>query len=146
MIDGDIDVDKVEAKIKEIFSPIKMPENPAERKYFPVPDNKEAIVTIAKDKEQTNTIIYLWHKHDIVPNEAKKNMDYLVMNYMKSMINNMLNARLNELKETPQPPFIYAVTEDGNFFLSIPSSLLTAMPVKASFVLDRKKFPSSVTA
>ena len=35
------------------------------------------------------------------PNRAKKNMDYLVMNYMKSMINNMLNARLNELKETP---------------------------------------------
>lgn len=26
MIVGDIDVDKVEAKIKEIFSPIKMPE------------------------------------------------------------------------------------------------------------------------
>lgn len=136
MIVGDIDVDKVEAKIKEIFSPIKMPENPAERKYFPVPDNKEAIVTIAKDKEQTNTIIYLWHKHDIVPNEAKKNMDYLVMNYMKSMINNMLNARLNELKETPQPPFIYAVTEDGNFFLSKTKDAFTGIAVSKEDGID----------
>ena len=31
---GDIDVDKIEAKIKKIFSPIKMPDNPAEREYF----------------------------------------------------------------------------------------------------------------
>ena len=49
---GDVDVDKVEAKIKEMFSPIEMPANPAPREYNPVPDNKEPIVTIAKDKEQ----------------------------------------------------------------------------------------------
>ena len=30
---GDIDVDEVEAKIKDIFGPIRMPENPAERYY-----------------------------------------------------------------------------------------------------------------
>ena len=48
---GDIDVDKIEAKIKKIFSPIKMPDNPAEREYFQVPDNKETIVAIETDKE-----------------------------------------------------------------------------------------------
>ena len=35
MIVGDIDVDKVEAKIKEIFSPIKMPENPGRAQILP---------------------------------------------------------------------------------------------------------------
>ena len=33
---GDIDVDEVEAKIKSIFADLAMPENPAERVYFPV--------------------------------------------------------------------------------------------------------------
>lgn len=115
---GDIDVDKVEAKIKSIFSPIKMPENAAAREYFPVPNNKEPLIAIAKDKEQTIPLIYLFYKHDAIANEQKKNMDYLVLNYMKSMIENMLNARLNELKQSANPPFIDAQVSDSEFFLA----------------------------
>ena len=63
-------------------------------------------------------------------------MDYLVLNYMKSMANNMLNARLNELKETPQPPFIYAVTEDGNFFLSKTKDAFTGIAVSKEDGID----------
>ena len=108
---GDIDVDKVEAKIKELFSPIKMPANAAERKYEMVPDNKEPIITIAKDKEQPSTMIYIWHKHPATPNEAKGNMGYLVQNYLFSMIESMLNARLEELRQSANPPFIAAAAE-----------------------------------
>lgn len=115
---GDIDVDKVEAKIKEIFSPIEMPANAPERKYEPVPDNKEPIITIAKDKEQPSTMIYIWHKHPATPNEAKGNMGYLVQNYMFSMIEKMLNARLEELRQNANPPYIMAVTEDADFLLA----------------------------
>lgn len=115
---GDIDVDKVEGKIKELFAPIPMPANAAKREYFPVNNNKEAIVTIEKDKEQTNNVIYLFHKHDAVPNEAKGTMDYLVMDYLKAMTGTMINARLEELRQSPEPPFVYAGAEDSNFFLS----------------------------
>ena len=115
---GDIDVDKVEEKIKKMFSPIEMPENAAERVYFPVPDNDEPIIAIAKDKEQQVPLIYLFHKHDVVPNEQKNSMPYLAMNYMTSMIGNMLNARLDELTQQPQPPFIQAMAEDGNFLVA----------------------------
>ena len=45
---GDINVDSIEAKIKKLFSPIEMPANAAERTYFPVPDNDEPIITVAK--------------------------------------------------------------------------------------------------
>ena len=48
---GDIDVDQMEQKIKTLFADIKMPENPAERIWYPVPDNEEPIVYIGKDKE-----------------------------------------------------------------------------------------------
>ena len=115
---GDIDVDKVEAKIKEIFSPIKMPANPAERVYEAVPENKEPIITIAKDKEQPSTMIYIWHKHQATPNEAKGQMVYLVQNYMFSMIESMLNARLQELRQSAEPPFINAGAENTNFLLA----------------------------
>ena len=115
---GDIDVDKVEAKIKELFSPIQMPANAPERKYEPVPDNKEPIITIAKDKEQPMTMIYIWHKHPATPNEAKGNMSYLVQNYLFTMIENMLNARLEELRQSAEPPFIHAGSGNNDFLLA----------------------------
>ena len=115
---GDVDVDKVEAKIKELFSPIQMPANAPERKYEPVPDNKEPIITIAKDKEQPSTMIYIWHKHPATPNEAKGNIGYLVQNYLFSMIESMLNARLEELRQSANPPFIAAAAEEADFLLA----------------------------
>ena len=115
---GDIDVDKVEAKIKEIFSPIPMPANAPERKYEQVPDNKEPIITIAKDKEQPTTMIYIWHKHKPFPNEAKNNIAYLTYNYMLSMVSQMLNARFSELLQSANPPFILAGAEDADFLLA----------------------------
>lgn len=115
---GDIDVDKVEAKIKELFSKIVMPENPAERVYFPVPDNKDMIVTIQKDKEQSNYQIELYHKHEAVPNEAKTTLDYLLYNYMVTMAENMLNARFSELMMKPNSPCIYAMSTDADYILA----------------------------
>ncbi len=133
---GDIDVDKVEAKIKEMFSPIKMPENPAERTYEAIPDNKETIVTIAKDKEQPSIIVYLWHKHPAVPNEAKASMEYLVQNYALSMIGTMLNARLNELTQSAQPPFIAAAAEDGDFILAKTTNAFAGMAMAKEDGID----------
>lgn len=40
---GDIDVDRTEAKIKEMFSPIALPENPAKRIYYGVDDNEQPL-------------------------------------------------------------------------------------------------------
>ena len=115
---GDIDVDKIEAKIKKTFSSIEMPKDAAVREYFPVPDNEEPLVTIAKDREQQVPIIYLFHKHEAMPREAKGNIGYLAMQYMNSMIAQMMNMRLAELTQTPNPPFIQAGAEDQDFLVS----------------------------
>ena len=126
---GDIDVDKVEAKIKELFSPIQMPANAPERKYEQVPDNKEPIITIAKDKEQPSTMIYIWHKHPATPNEAKGNIGYLVQNYMFSMISSMMHARLEELRQSANPPFIQAASGDSDFLLAKTTEAFVGMAV-----------------
>lgn len=133
---GDIDVDKVEAKIRSLFSPIKMPENAAKRKYFPVPDNQEPLIAIDKDKEQTVPVIYLFYKHEAIPNEQKNKMDYLVLNYMKSMIENMLNARLNELVQSADPPFIQAQGGDGDFLLAKTKEAFTGVAVSKENGID----------
>ena len=126
---GDIDVDKVEAKIKELFSPIEMPANAPERKYEVVPDNKEPIITIAKDKEQPSTMIYIWHKHPATPNEAKGNIGYMVQGYMYYMISNMMHARLEELRQGANPPFIHAAAGNNDFLLAKTTEAFAGMAV-----------------
>ena len=45
-------------------------------------------------------------------------MDYLIQQYAKNLISIMLNARLNELVQTANPPYIYAGADDSNFFVA----------------------------
>ncbi|MFG6381475.1 MAG: insulinase family protein [Muribaculum sp.] len=111
---GDIDVDRIEAKIKEIFSDIKMPENPKERKYFPVGDNKEPIFAIGKDKEQDLAIVQIMFRSDIRPDSLKGNLDYLVELYAIDMIESMLRARFNDMMSKPDAPFAMASANDGD--------------------------------
>ena len=61
-------------------------------------------------------------------------MGYLVQNYATTLINNMLNARLNELVQTANPPYIYAATYDDDFFVA-----KTKMPSPVS--LSARKMP-----
>ncbi|MGL4519668.1 MAG: M16 family metallopeptidase [Phocaeicola sp.] len=118
VIVGDIDVDQVEQKIKTLFSKIEMPKTATPLEKYEVADNKELVVSISKDKEQTTSLIYHFYKHEAFPKEAKGSMEYLVVSYMKEMLANMLNARLAELRQSPTPPFLGAQTTDGNFMLS----------------------------
>ena len=74
---GDVDVDKVEQKIKNLFAPIKMPQNPAPVVAEAVPDNKEAIFVVDKDKEMQYSIVQLMFKSDPVPDEMKISVFFL---------------------------------------------------------------------
>lgn len=118
IIVGDIDVDQMEAKIKSVFADVKKPVNPAERVYYPVADNQEPLVYIGKDKEIDDPTIEIYFKQDPTPDSIKGNMTYLLQQYMLSMTTSMLNSRLNELRQSANPPFIYAGCYYGNYFLA----------------------------
>lgn len=133
---GDIDVDKVEAKIKELFSPIEMPADPAERIYYPVPDNIEPIVVVNKDKEMQNYQIELYHKHAAIPAEAKTDVSYLFYNYMLSMAEDMINARFIELTTKPGSPCMYAMSSDDNFILAKTAQSFTTYGMSDAAGLD----------
>lgn len=118
IIVGDIDVDQMEAKIKSVFADVKKPVNPAKRVYYPVADNQEPLVYIGKDKEIDDPTIEIYFKQDPTPDSIKGNMAYLLQQYMLSMTTSMLNSRLNELRQSANPPFIYAGCYYGNYFLA----------------------------
>ena len=115
---GDIDVNKMEKKIKKIFSPIPMPKNAAKRIYYPVDDNDRMIVDIEKDKEQPIVLCHIYQKRDATPDSEKNTAKYLRDDYVDGLISTMLNDRLVELRQQPVPPFQSATGRASQFFLS----------------------------
>ena len=115
---GDINVDEVENKIKNIFADLTMPENAAERPYYPVADNKEPIIAVAQDKELQNGNVYIFVKHDAVPNEFKNNVQYFIMSYAKGMFYQMMRGRMSELAMQPDAPFVSASVYDSEYYLA----------------------------
>ena len=115
---GDVDVDKIEQKIKDLFSPIKLPENRALVTAEPVPDNNEAIIVIDKDKEQRYNIVSLMMKHESFPDSLKGTMAYIIADYIKDAAISLLNDRLREYAEKPESPFLQASAGDGAYLLS----------------------------
>ena len=115
---GDINVDEVEAKIKDIFADLTMPENAAERPYYPVADNKEPIIAVAQDKELQSGNVYIFVKHEAIPMEFKSDVQYLFINYVKNMFYQMMRGRMSELAMNPDAPFVNASVYDDDFFLA----------------------------
>ncbi len=115
---GDIDVDKVEKKIKKMFGSIPLPKNRAERVYYPVNDNDTMIVTIQCDKEQPIVLSHLYMKRDATPDSEKNTVEYLRGGYVDDLIAYMLNDRLSEIRQQPDAPFMSATGRGGEFFVS----------------------------
>ena len=115
---GDVNVDKVEKKIKKMFSPIPLPKQRAERIYYPVDDNDKMIVDIEKDAEQPIVLCHLYMKRDATPDDQKNNEQYLRADYIDELISWMMNGRLGELKQQAVPPFQSATGRASSFFLS----------------------------
>ena len=115
---GDIDVDKMEKKIKKLFSKIPAPKNPAKREYYPVSDNEKMIVDIEKDKEQPIVLFHLYQKRDVTPDAEKNDEKYLRGDYIDNLIGTMINDRLAELRQLANPPYQSATGRASTFFLS----------------------------
>ncbi len=129
---GDIDVDYMENKIKELFGGIPAPgPDAAQVVAEPVPDNDELIVVSDKDKEQQYSIIQLFFKSDPMPRETRGTMWYLVNDYVNDVVASMLNQRLAEKAQEPECPFVQAGSLNSNSFIMTQNKeayLIYAMP------------------
>ena len=153
---GDFDVDRVEQKIKDLFSPIKLPENPAPVVAEAVPDNAEPIFVVDKDKEMQFSIVEMFFKTDPIPEEIKTNMQYLIIDYLKDAAIGMLNDRLSELAQKPDCPYLQASASYGQYLLSktkdafgvdaLPKEGQTEAAMKAAFIEARRAAEFGFTA
>lgn len=118
IIVGDVDVNRTEAKIKELFSGIKLQPNAAQVTREQVPDNAQPIIIVDKDKEQRTDMAMLMFKHDEFPDSMKNNISYLIYQYATSMATQMLNARFSEKSQEADCPFIAASVSDGDYIFA----------------------------
>ncbi|WP_117882910.1 M16 family metallopeptidase [Aureibaculum luteum] len=134
---GDVDLDKLEAKIKEHFTKAKAKKNPRERKIFDVPNHEETFVAIETDKEATFNRVQLLYK-DRKPKEVETNLEDYRNSIIKGLFSQMLNNRLQELTNGENPPFVYGATYYGgtyarsknayqSFAMTSPTGQLTAL-------------------
>ncbi len=115
---GDIDVDRIEGKIKELFSKIEKPVNPAERVYYPVADNEKPIVAFGSDKEQDKYVAQIMFKYDALPDSLKGTMADITTAYLLDMAQMMLQIRLNEQGQKADAPFAVASAFYGEFIMA----------------------------
>ncbi len=109
---GDVDPDKLEALIKEFFGSLENPAEPKERKQFGVPEHRETFVSIVTDKEAPGIQIQLFYKHKALPTQTKSDYRNFLL---RTFYGGMLTQRLDEIRQKPDAPFIFAGTGYGNF-------------------------------
>ncbi|WP_420315989.1 M16 family metallopeptidase [Ekhidna sp.] len=108
---GDIELDEMESEIKERFGKLENPETPRERTLYDVPSHQETYVAIEQDKEAPFTQVQLVYKQDDTSSE--KTLEDYRRELTYDLFNSMLNQRLNELRQSAEPPFVFASTGYG---------------------------------
>ncbi|MBC7796120.1 MAG: insulinase family protein [Pyrinomonadaceae bacterium] len=108
---GDIDVNEIENKIKTEFSTIEAKRAKKTRTFFDVPDHKETLIAVETDKEAGFTSSQLIFKRPI---EVQKTLADLKKNLVRQLFNSMINARFDEIRQSANPPFVFAFAGFGS--------------------------------
>jgi len=109
---GDFETVDIKALIQENFGIIAEKENPQERIYFDVPNNAEPLVSVATDPEATRSSISVYFKRELEKDETVT--DYR-NSMVKSLFHGMFNARLAELTQQSDAPFLRAWAGENDF-------------------------------
>ncbi|MEO0339294.1 MAG: insulinase family protein, partial [Bacteroidota bacterium] len=102
---GDFDVKEMESKIIRQFAPLKAPTDPRERSRFSLPSYSETRTLLATDEEAPFTQVAFQIQH---PGREKNTFYSFKNNFLISLYNRMLGARLYEVQQTQNPPFTFA--------------------------------------
>ncbi|MDE6553723.1 MAG: insulinase family protein [Muribaculaceae bacterium] len=119
VIVGDFDADEMEAKVKELFSTVKMPADVPAREYVEISDNQEPIFVLFQDPELPSSMVQTYFKQDKMPWEMRNTKEgYLIDTLVKSILVQMLQNRLDEYQLDPSCPYAQAKVLTGNFLVA----------------------------
>ncbi|BAO56405.1 M16 family metallopeptidase [Nonlabens marinus] len=109
---GDLDPAVLEQKIKDHFSGIEPNKNPRERPEFNLPNHQDTKVAVAQDPEATFASINVSYK-DTFESEPTSTVGDYRDDLVNGLFSFMINNRLQELTQKPNPPFIFASSSYG---------------------------------
>ncbi|MGB3778128.1 MAG: insulinase family protein [Tunicatimonas sp.] len=110
---GDINVDSMEAQIKQYFGELENPNQPRERTAYDIPNHDDTKVVVVADPEATFNQLGLYYKSNQDPEAEETLRDYR-QSVLESTFTGMLNDRLGELTQSADPPFLNAGTYYGD--------------------------------
>lgn len=112
---GDVDVPTLEAKIKAHFNKIPAAENPRERKSYDLPNHEETFISIETDKEANFSQVRVMFKDDENVKAETTTEDYR-QSMVERLFSQMINNRLQELTNSPNPPFVFGSSYHGGTY------------------------------
>ncbi len=104
------DPQAVATMIRERFAGLANPRHERPRRLYPVPPHAQTLYAIATDPEATATSIAVYHKEPQQPQSSAA--DYR-RSLVERLYHSMLNARLDELGQQADPPFLWAASGEG---------------------------------
>ncbi|MDE5707534.1 MAG: insulinase family protein, partial [Alistipes sp.] len=131
IIVGDIDVDAIESKIKELMSDI--PASPADapqKEFYPVPANEEPIVSIFADPENSGSVVRLFIKRPAVPFQQNNLVIRQMFDILDTYVSLMESMRINEIARQPEAPFLGGAMQIGDLIGMNPTQDLVMWAVQ----------------
>jgi zinc protease len=102
---GDFDKTAIEKLITTHFGSIPAATTPRPRPTYDIPDHAGTIYAITTDKETTNTSVEV---ENLLPARPQGTVGVYRQKTVDSLFSGMLSARLSELAQKPDAPFVFA--------------------------------------
>jgi zinc protease len=112
---GDFDPKAVEALIKKHFAGLEGPDEQRPREIYPVPDHDETLFAITTDPELNLTSVGVYYKLERLPEGTRGAYRKQIV---EQLYHAMVNARLDELRQQAEPPFLYGYSTSAGFVRS----------------------------
>ncbi len=109
---GDFDKSAIEAQIKTRFASIPPAASPKPRADYAVPEQPGTVYSVITDPELTQTAISVFTK---MPARDQSTVGSYRQQMAERLFSGMLSARLDELTQQPNAPFLAAQTGRGIF-------------------------------
>ncbi len=121
---GDFDKAAVEALIKTHFARIPAPVSPKKRPNFDVPEHPGTRFTIATDPEATVTVVNV---SSAIAARDQTTIGAYRQQTAERVVSGLLSARLGELSQKPDAPFLAAGTNRSLFVSAAEMTSMTAV-------------------
>ncbi|MBR3906867.1 MAG: insulinase family protein [Bacteroidaceae bacterium] len=103
---GDVDVDRIEQKIKDTFGSIPAPEIPTVKPIIPIPGNTEPVVAVITDPEASTSMVELIWRGEAMPKELGSTDAAFLLDVVKAILSHVFNERMEALTASANAPFI----------------------------------------